>query len=576
MRALRFAAGQRRAVGTIVFLTVGVGVANALEPLLLRAVIDGSGGVTAERRLLLGIVGLALLCLLRETLNALSSWLTWRTRMRVQYAILDSTVDRLHALSVEYHQTKSVGATMARLDRGVQGLVAAFSELAFNLLPSVVFLILAAILMLRLDWRLSIIILILVPLPAAVGVWAAPVQTNRDRRLLDRWSRIYARFNEVLSSIATVKSFAMENAEKQRFMRHVGEANQLVVKGVGFDARVGAAQQMLIGLARVAVIAYGGYAALHGSMTIGTLLAFLGFLGGLFGPVQGLTNLYQTLDRASVSLETVFSILDSPERVTDRPGAETVTTLRGDVSFENVGFGYLAGRPVLTDISFRIHTGQTVALVGPSGGGKTSIASLLQRLYDPDDGIVRIDGVDVRGLVQTSLRRQIGVVSQDPILFNESVRANIAYGRPDADQQAIEEAARAANAHDFIQRLPAGYETEVNDRGSLLSGGQRQRIAIARALLTNPSIVILDEATSGLDAESEALVQEALARLLAGRTTLVIAHRLSTVVRADRILVIHDGRIAEAGTHAELLATGGYYARLVNLQTRGLHRPVAA
>jgi ATP-binding cassette subfamily B protein len=326
----------------------------------------------------------------------------------------------------------------------------------------------------------------------------------------------------------------------------------------------------------VAVIAYGGYAAMRGEMTIGTLLAFLGFLGGLFGPVQGLTSLYQTLHRGSVSLQTVFSILDSPQRVVDHPGAQEVTALRGEVSFENVGFGYLAGRPVLRDISFKASPGQTIALVGPSGGGKTSIASLLQRLYDPDRGTVRIDGLDVRAVVQTSLRRQIGVVSQEPILFNESVRANIAYGRPDAEQQAVEAAARAANAHEFILRLPSGYDTDLNDRGSLLSAGQRQRVAIARALLTNPSIVILDEATSGLDAESEALVQEALDRLLAGRTTLVIAHRLATVVRADKILVIHDGTIAEAGTHAELLAADGYYAKLVKLQMRGLPHSAAA
>ena len=283
-----------------------------------------------------------------------------------------------------------------------------------------------------------------------------------------------------------------------------------------------------------------------------------------------LTGLYQTLRRAAVSLEAVFSILEAEDRVPDATDAREASPLRGEVVFDGVGFGYRAERPVLTDIDLRVARGETVALVGPSGGGKTTLMSLLQRLHDPERGTIRIDDVDIRRFTQQSLRQQIGVVMQDALLFDDTVGANIAYGRPAALAHEIEAAARAANAHDFIQQLPRGYDTFVGERGGLLSTGQRQRIAIARALLKDPPILILDEATSALDAEAEALVQEALERLLAGRTAFVIAHRLSTIVRAHRIVLLRDGRIAESGTHQQLVRAGGHYAHMVALQTRGL------
>jgi ATP-binding cassette subfamily B protein len=569
-RAWAFAAPQRAAMGGIMALTIGAGTIGAIDPLLLRAIVDGVVAHEPVVRLIWTVAGLLTLLLVREVLAGVSNWLTWRVRLRVQAAILDATVSRLHSLSIEFHHGESVGARITRLDRAISGVVTAFSELAFNAIPAIVFLVIAGVAMARLEWRLLLVLMVLVPLPALVGMRAAPVQARRDRRLLDRWARIYGRFNEVLTGIVTVKSFAMEHAEKQRFIRGVHRANGLVARGVGFDARVTFAQGALAALSRVVVIGYGSYLALHGQLSVGTLLAFLGFLSGLFGPVQGLTAIYQTLRRADASLDAVFSILDSRDEVRDAPGARAVREVRGDVSFEDVAFGYVPGRPVLSGISFDVRRGETVALVGPSGGGKSTLTSLLQRLYEPERGAIRVDGVDVRALEASSLRQHIGVVLQEPVLFSDTVRANIAYGRPDASPHEIEEAARAANAHDFIQRMPQGYETDVGPRGARLSVGQRQRIAIARALLKKPSIVVLDEATSALDAESEALVQDALAHLLQGRTTFVIAHRLSTVVSADRILVLRDGRIAESGTHGELLAAGGAYADLVRLQVRGM------
>ncbi len=569
LRALRFLAPHRRRIGVILALALFSTALNAAEPLVMKVVFDAL--VARSPRAVMGAVGvLLLIAILREAGQAISNLWTWRTRLRVHYSLTEAAVGRLHGLPVAFHRREGVGAVMTRLDRGIQGFVNALHEIAFHTLPALVYLAVSIFILVRLDGRLAAVVLAFAPIPAVVAALAAPRQTRRERALVDRWVRIYSRFNEVLSGIVTVKSFAMEDAEKKRFLADTAEANRLVERGVAFDSSVSATQSLAAAGARIVTVAIGGALVLRGEITAGTLVAVLGYLGGLFAPVQGLSSVYRTLQTAQVSLGQVFSILDAEDTVADAPHAVDSARLRGDVRFEGVEFLFADGPPLLEGIDLHVRPGEVVALVGPSGAGKTTLVTLVQRFYDPTKGRVLVDGQDLRGLKQRSVRAQIGAVLQDALLFNESVRDNIAYGRPDATTEEIVEAARAAYAHDFVSRLPLGYDTIVGERGCRLSAGERQRIAIARAILKDPAILVLDEPTSALDAESEAMVQEALDRVMAGRTTFAIAHRLATVVHADRILVLRDGGIVEQGTHAQLMRQGGYYASLVARQTRGL------
>ncbi len=570
-RVLRPVRAERFAIAVILVLTLMLASLAAVEPLVLKYIFDGLGSEKGLEYVFCGVGFLLAIGLTREVGSAFSNGLTWRTRIRVHYHLLDLTVDRLHRLPFEMHRDEGAGGVMTRLDRSLQSLVTAISEVSFSILPTVVYLAISLTVMIRLDWRLTALVVGFTPLPILIANRAAPHQKRREKYLLDKWGRIYSRFNEVLSGIVTVRSFAMEDAEKHRFLNAVGEANDTVIRGVQYDSKVGALQNLAVFAARICGIALGGYMVTQGRITLGTLVAFLSYMGSLFTPVQGLTGIYRTLRMAMVAVDHIFRILDSPDHISDAPHAVSPHPVKGHVVFDGVWFGYDPDdRMILQDINVDVAPGEVVALVGPSGSGKSTMMSLLQRFHDPTRGAILLDGKDLRDIRQKNLRQNIGVVLQDALLFNESVRACIAYGKPTATQEEIEAAAKAANAHDFIMQLEDGYDTVVGERGSRFSGGERQRIAIARAILKDPSILILDEATSALDAETEFLVQQALERLITNRTTFIIAHRLSTVVHADQILVLKQGRIIERGDHKQLMEQDGYYASLVKRQIRGL------
>ncbi|HVX40885.1 MAG TPA: ABC transporter ATP-binding protein [Gemmatimonadaceae bacterium] len=560
-RSFEFIAGHRAAVTGIVALALVLAVLGAADPLVMKTLFDALG--RRDTRVLPAAVGALLgIEVARALLGGWLSVLTWRVKLGVDLNMRDRLLGKLLALPLDYHAEQGVGGTMNKINTSVTAFVAAFAEIAFNVLPTVVYLAISVFAMWRMNWRLAVTVLVFTPLPALIGAYAAPEQTTRERRLMEHWTRVYARLSEVLSGIKVVQIFAMEKLEHRQFIAEQKRGTEIVAHGVRTDTVTTAAQAFAATLARIAAIAMGAWLIIRGDITLGSLVAFLGYVTGLFGPVQGLTNVYQTIRKAAVAVETTYEILDADECVADLPDAITVDHLAGDIAFHDVTFSHADGATLFEGLELRVKPGETVALVGPSGSGKSTITSLLLRLHALERGAITIDGYDIRQLQAASLRRQVGYVGQEIHLFNDTVRANIAFGSPDATPEDVEVAARCANAHEFIMSLPEGYDTIVGERGSRLSGGQRQRIAIARAMLKNAPILILDEATSALDTVSEAAVQQALDQLRRNRTTIMIAHRLSTVVNADRIVVIRDGAVVDEGTHEELIARSPYYRSL--------------
>jgi ATP-binding cassette, subfamily B, bacterial len=521
----------------------------------------------------MAVAGLVGLVLIRRLFGALLNLIFWRVRIGVNNNIQHAVVDSLCSLPLSFYRNRTIGGIVTKMNRGIGGYMDTFGELTSRLLPNLIYLVISLTAMYLLDWRLFLLALGFCPLPTLIGVWAAREQTVRESIIMNRWTRIFGHFHEVLAGIATVKSFTREKDERRQFMSAVCETNRIVMRGVVRDTSIEAMNSLIVNCGRVAIAAFGGYLVIRGETSVGTVVAFLGYIGGLFGPMQGLTGSYQMIRRCSVYLNAIFEILDAGNPLKDAPDAVKLRKVRGDVQFENVTFGYKIDTPVLHDISLTTCAGETIALVGPSGAGKSTLLSLLQRFDDPTRGTVYIDGIDARKIQRESLCHHIAFVLQDTMLFNDTLRNNIAYGRPEASMEEVVAAAKAANAHDFIESMELGYDSVAGEGGKCLSVGQRQRVSIARALLKNAPILILDEATSALDAESELLVQQALRTLKAGRTTFVIAHRLQTIAAADRILVLKDGRIIEQGTHTELIHADSYYARLVKKQAQGLRMP---
>ena len=495
------------------------------------------------------------------------SYLVARAEQSVTRDLRNEVYDHLLDLDLGFFGRTRVGQIASRLTHDVEQVRQLITKEMAKILSSAFEFAAAVAFMVILSWKLTLAAFIVIP--ATMGIWGPLVKRLRggDRRVLDLAGEVNAHIQETLAGIRLVKSSAAEEMERGRFHGITGAYFETFVKTERLRALAGPLTETLATVGTVVILWYGArLVVVQGELSGAQFVGFLALSLKLYAPVKYAAKFPALLQPGLVGAERVFEFLDAPVEIRDRPGARPMVGPETAIAFDGVDFEYESGEPVLHGISFDVPKGSVVALVGPSGGGKTTIVDLLGRFYDVTAGRVTVDGVDVRDLTVASLRGAMGIVSQETVLFHDTVRANIAYGASHATQAEVERAARAANASDFIAELPEGYDTVVGERGTRLSGGQRQRIAIARAILRDPPILVFDEATSALDAESERLVQEAVEHLLAGRTVLVIAHRLSTVQRADRILVVDEGQIVERGDHESLYAADGLYRRLYELQ----------
>jgi subfamily B ATP-binding cassette protein MsbA len=555
--------GSRMAASAL--LVMGAAGINLAMLWVIRRLVDTVLVQRDPAALNMAIAELGALFLCQGALGMGHSYLTASTSQRILADFRTHLFDHLQSLSLSFFAKRRTGELMSRLMNDVGSLQSALTEVPIDLAKQLVTLIGGLAILFVMNWRLCVLILFLLPAIVLVARFFGRRLKALSTGIQDETARTSTILEEVVSGIRVVKSFVREDYERERFGTQVRRTLDVVLK----RARIMAVFVPIITFATfasaAAVLWYGGTQVIKGVMSPGDLIAFVLYAGLLIGPFGTFARLFSQVKEAQGALERVFEILDTKSAVADAPDARPLPSVEGRVSMQGMSFSYDGRTPVLTDITFRARPGELVALVGPSGSGKTTLINLLHRFYDPTAGSVAIDGHDLRSITMQSLYSQIALVPQETHLFGGTIRDNIRYGRVSAAEGEIVAAARAANAHDFITALPDDYETLVGEKGINLSGGQRQRIAIARAVLKDPRILILDEATSSLDNESELLVQDALDRLMKGRTTFVIAHRLSTIQKADRILVLEKGRIVEEGTHATLLDKKGLYFHLYRL-----------
>jgi ATP-binding cassette subfamily B protein len=562
---------------------IGQSVAGLLEPWPLKIVFDhiGKSGRTPGRlghlvpanwspQAVLQLVTLVVVAI--AILDAICSYAEKYTTTRVGQLVTHDLRRLLYAhvqrLSLSYHNRKQTGDLISRLTSDIDAVQSFVVSSVLDLAIDTLTLLGMATVMFYLSWRFTLIALSIAPALFGVTYYFTRQSKKASRDLRKKEGEIASLLQEVLSAIGVVKAFGQEEYEQQRLEDKSTQSVQIALRARSTKAKLSPLVEIIVAVGTALVLWFGGRLVLAGTLSTGSLLLFIWYLGKMYKPMQDFAKMTDAYAKASVGYERLREVLDTRPELCDLPNAKAPAPLRGEIEFEHVDFNYVPDRPILKDVNIRLSAGEMTALVGPTGSGKTTIAGLIGRFYDPNSGTVKIDGADLRDLRQKSLHDQISYVLQESVLFNDTVERNIAYGRRGATRNEIRRAAEMANAHEFISQLSHGYDTVVGERGVSLSGGQRQRIAIARAIIRDTPILVLDEPSSGLDAASEELVFDAIDRLIEGRTTVVIAHRFSTIRRANQILVVEDGRIVENGKHEHLLAAGGLYAKLFELQFR--------
>ena len=550
-------------VGLLLLLAI---VLELLPPLLQKVVIDEIIGTKDLSKLALVLGGLTAVYFFQQLIEVWDNYIRHKLGGKFILDLRVKLYDYLQKLSLSFFEQTSTGELMSRVTNDVNALEHFVTHGSMFLLLDLLRLVGAVILLLWLNWRLALLVCIPIPILAVslrlFNQKIRPVYRNMRARLGD----INAKLQDNLSGMQVIQAFVQESRELEAFSRESENYYDAVVQGIRYWSTFFPSMNFLSLLGNVIVLGAGAVMVVRDQLTLGSLVAFISYLNFLYNPVRRLVDTDNIIQEALAAAERIFALLDIKPTIFDRQNALELSVIKGKIAFEHVNFRYETGEMVLKDVNFSINPGEMVALVGPSGAGKTSIASLICRFYDPLQGRVTLDGQDLRDIQLKSLRQNIAVVLQDTFLFNSTVKENLRYGNLQASDEEIIAAAKVANAHDFIMEFPNGYDTQIGERGVRLSGGQKQRLSLARAVLINPQIIILDEATSSVDAEAEFLIQQALEKILRDRTALVIAHRLSTIKNADKIIALEDGKIVEIGGHDDLISRNGLYSQLYKRQ----------
>ncbi|WP_026073451.1 ABC transporter ATP-binding protein [Robertmurraya massiliosenegalensis] len=560
-------------IGTILIGIIKFAI-PLLIPLLIKYVLDdivGNTGLTADEKvsklvLIMGIM-IVIFLIVRPPVEYYRQYFAQWTASKILYDVRDRLFTHIQKLSFKYYSNTKAGEVISRVINDVEQTKTFVITGLMNLWLDLATIAIAVVIMMTMDVKLTIVSLILFPFYAFSIKYFFGNLRKLTRRRSQALAEVQSYLHERVSGMPVIKSFAIEDEEQKRFDSQNSNFLSKAIDHTKWNAKAFAVVNTITDIAPLLVIGFSGYQVIQGHLSIGEMAAFIAYIDRLYNPLRRLVNSSTTLTQSIASMDRVFEFIDEKYDIKDKPNAIPCEKVSGHIQLENVSFAYdEKEEKVLKNISLDVQEGETIALVGMSGGGKSSLVGLLPRFYDVTEGRILLDGIDIRDFQVRTLRDKIGMVLQDNILFSESVKSNILIGKPDATDEEVIEAAKAANAHDFIMNLPEGYETKVGERGVKLSGGQKQRVAIARVFIKNPPILVLDEATSALDLESEHLIQEALEKLAKERTTFIVAHRLSTITHADRIVLIENGEIVEMGRHEELMEKQGNYYKLFQIQ----------